>query len=1076
MLAVPQVDGVIGPDEWRLGAAHLGLVTSEGAFFPSKVRVRTVCDGATAFVAVESEVPVRGILTRVMKGAPGGLAAIDDAVLLKLGDGRVVSVNACGTEAVTGGALPKNLKTASTVTNGWWTLEASLPVAEAGPLEKMDVGRHFAWVSKEWPAKAFVAKNGSVFPPADRPFVTYETVTGGSDAYVLKGNVVNPTDRSANYHLSLRARPSVSQPVGLERDFALKPGEVRPFELKGAILGDEEIAVATAERTWKLHPNNQTDPFVRDLSAADAMSVKFAYYPSYNKFHLRVDVAQVPDWRRDVKGVVFTLFDAADKAVVTRVLKPGATGLAEEIFDIVDLRPLTVKSGNPKYRVHVALGGVAGKPYEKNLFRHAMDWEGNRHGLSDVVVPPFEAIVMGSRDRVWTAKTLLREHELNSIGLFGQVRCPAAEGETAPTRPILADGGMKLVAKIGGRVVELRGRLSVEQSESPVRRRWTSAIDQDGVKGRVEAVFEYDGQLEWWLTLERGSFDALKLVVPFRGDEGTLMHAVIDTSCNNYAGVVPAGRGRVWDSRNAKGKQSILGSFLPYVWVGGPLRGLSVYGDSDKGWEQSAGWPDKPSVPAQEIVRRADGTVNLVLNLGQKPFSVTEPRTIHLGFMATPVKPMRENWRGWNAGWFYGAGVCWGAGPMDANVQPFDGTDEFWRKIAEARDTGKWDEKYLEDAVSRCPYPGKPGEYEYEKKKASIRHHFKVGLADAARCRRNQAMVWYTNARGVDYGIPSGATYCDEWNINTFMDMDRDFTRFSKRDYYLDPNRAFQDYAGWWYRKMITSRGGDRLYWDVVQPKANFDTVGTDAYAIPDGRVQPSLGMFNMRGLIKRCATVQAELGADATGNWIHMTNTAIAPNSAFAGFHYDWEDETAPLAFQEKYPLDYMQACVIGRQFGVKVGIMGYFSGVGKEKADWYQRTGAGVILTHELTWRWNSVVWQKVHKDLCNWGYRTQSVRVWNYWNRDVAYPLDVKGVDKVASIVILKDDGTVRIVVSDYSGRGGTLVLCPDAEMLGMSGSLSAYDVESGSPLPVKGGAVSVSLKPFDFAVIGIGRESK
>ncbi|MBQ2632087.1 MAG: hypothetical protein IJG13_20615 [Kiritimatiellae bacterium] len=1074
LAAEPVVDGVASQDEWRQGASHIGLVTSDGAVFPSMVRVRTLRGGGRAYVAVESAVPERGILRRVMKDAPGGLAGIDDAVLIRLADGRVVSVNAFCAVAAKGGEIPRGIAAASTVTNGWWTLEASLPVSEIGDLGKVDVGRHFALAEAGRERDAYVAKKGGVFPPVNRPFAAFEDVSGGSDSYVLSGRVVNPADETARFHLSVRARPSASQPAGLERDLALKAGDVVPFELKGAILGDEEVSVVADGRSWRLRPNNASDPFAKDLAAADAVSVKFAYYPSYNKFHLRVDASLVPDWRRDVKGVLFTLLDAATNAVAKRVVGVNTNGLAEEIFDIPDLRPMTVRSGNPQYLMRVALDGVPGKPYEKRLYRHAMEWEGNKYGLSDIVVQPFTAISQSGDGTV--VGTILRKHCLNSLGLFEQVLCPAAEGSREPVRPILAKGGMKLVATIDGRDVELKGRLFIEKSDNPVKRRWTSEIDMAGVKGGVEALFEYDWQLEWRLRVERGRFDALRLVVPVRAEEGRLMHAVVDTQGRNYAGVVPPGSGRVWDSRSAKGRQSILGSYLPYVWVGGPLRGMSVYGDNDRGWEQSAGWPVAPSVPAQEVVRERDGTVCLVLNLGQKPFVVTESRTIRIGFMATPVKPMKDNWRSWDAGLFYGSGVCWGAGPMDADVQPFDGTDEFWRKIAEARDTGKWDAKYLEDAVSRCPYPGKPGDVEYEKKKASIRHHFKAGLVDAARCRRGRAMVWYTNARGVDYGIPSGATYCDEWNINTFLDLDRDFTRFSKRAYFLDPNKAFRDYAGWWYRKMITTRAGDRLYWDVVQPKANFDTVGTDAYVVPGGRVQPSLGMFNMRELIKRCATIQAELGVDATGNWIHMTNTAIAPNSAFAGVHFDMEDDVSPQAFQKKYPLGYMQACVIGRQFGAVVRVMGYFAAAGKERAEWYQRTGAGVMLTHELSWRWNSHVWQKVHKGLVSWGYRSPRVRVWNYWNRDVPYPLAVDGIGDAASIVMRKDDGTVRIVVSDYGGKGGSVRLVPDAGLLGLGGDFFAFDAESGAPLQVSRGAVSLSIKPFDFAVVGIGKDAK
>ena len=98
-----KVDGRIEADEWMSAAEYYGVVTPDGEAFPSEVHVFARKDTANVYVAVRSAVPPRGLLNRVMKGAPGRLAAIDDAVLLKLDDGRVVCVNANGAVAGVGG-------------------------------------------------------------------------------------------------------------------------------------------------------------------------------------------------------------------------------------------------------------------------------------------------------------------------------------------------------------------------------------------------------------------------------------------------------------------------------------------------------------------------------------------------------------------------------------------------------------------------------------------------------------------------------------------------------------------------------------------------------------------------------------------------------------------------------------------------------------------------------------------------------------------------------------------------------------------------------------------------------------
>src|SRR5690606_23106710 len=63
--------------------------------------------------------------------------------------------------------------------------------------------------------------------------------------------------------------------------------------------------------------------------------------------------------------------------------------------------------------------------------------------------------------------------------------------------------------------------------------------------------------------------------------------------------------------------------------------------------DNDSGWITDDETPAQQIVRLADGTLELRLQLVQKSAQWTTPREITLGFLATPTKPMPENWRLW---------------------------------------------------------------------------------------------------------------------------------------------------------------------------------------------------------------------------------------------------------------------------------------------------------------------------------------------------------------------------------------------------------------------------------------------
>ena len=78
----------------------------------------------------------------------------------------------------------------------------------------------------------------------------------------------------------------------------------------------------------------------------------------------------------------------------------------------------------------------------------------------------------------------------------------------------------------------------------------------------------------------------------------------------------------------------------------------------------------------------------------------------------------------------------------------------------------------------------------------------------------------------------------------------------------------------------------DAVYWDDIFPQSNFDTVGTDAYMLPGGTVQPSAGIWNMRALVRSGAVLAHELGKP-NRNMVHITNTAIAITPGSTAIEY---------------------------------------------------------------------------------------------------------------------------------------------------------------------------------------------
>ena len=905
------------------------------------------------------------------------------------------------------------------------------------------------------------------------PEVTIEKMGRGKTAsawdVVLK--VRNPGAKARKLAFDFSARPVNSQPVKKHEEFSLAAGAEKLLKVSGPVLDDEKILVEMSvksangryvcfNRARVFAPNAEEPEWMR---APSAVSFKFAYYPYENTVHASADITGCDDFEK-VKTFRLAILrkGAKGKPVATKAFAASPDGKTE--FFWTGLPEL-----DGEYVCTLVGEGLEAVKAEQPFLRRRFPWEKNLLGKSDAIPAPFEKIVRlfdcsdcsvaGKHDHV---KVVLRDHALDKkTGLWKQVN---AAGKDLLARP------MALVS----------GNRTIEQSEQ-------------SNNFAASAEWDVDGLMLWRLTLKPGHYEPMALEIPMKPERAWLYHECADGLRNNSAGRIPAGTGRVWDSTMAKGRSSIVGTYLPYVWVGGPLRGISVFGENDRGWviantvpsPSSATGADKGSaredasstVPCQEIVREPDGTVVLKLNLIQIPVDITEERTIKIGFMATPVKPMLENWRSKEHGSLLGACYYWGGFWDSHAVEPFDGTDEFFRVMGEERRTGVENKEYITRCIEAYPYPYKKGTPEYEDHHRRIAAHYGSGHHNAAwSFKRKNELVFYTNGRGVHYGDPKGqgATFCNEWN--RFEYMDREFTIMSMRAYDLDPVESYRDYAAWWYERMLGTGACDHLYWDDVFCQSSFNLVQTDAYRLPTGQIQPSSGIFNMREQVKRCAVLQTEMGKDARGNWVHMTNTAMAPVLAFAGVNYDWEDSSGTNPPQVKYPSDYILACTIGRQFGNRVGIMGYFDFSLDKKGEKYrylERCRAGVMIAHEL--RCGGDAYKAVHDKLVAWGYRKPETQVWNYWDEDVAFPVTVKGGDFPALAMAKWGSGLqsasneVLVVVSSFNADDRTVTIAPDAKTLGLASGFKAYDFETGAEIPLSGGVASLSVPAYDFKVV-------
>lgn len=1106
MKKAPKIDGVLQEDEWAGSVRIAGYCRlGKEELVPARAVYRLGTDGRKIYFGAVCETPKNGILRNVLPRKGNALALMDDSFEFVFSpdpqngvkpDLYHMIINANGARYAqgqkNGEGVPWNIdpENASREENGEWSFEMAIPLESIGikDIFSQTLGARLCRNWKRLTAEmkcpggqsTFVNKSGPFFTSARIPLFRFRkdacavetlqlTSEDPSSQYDLRFRIVNPTDSPITVKAVVSCKPVNSQPTYLEKTVTVAAGSSEVVSAPGPVLGDEAIvssvnftspdgSIVYFRRNFIWQMNQKLTKF-EDAAAkkdADRIAVKFTYLPTYNKMRIIANLSTVKE-KAKLTAIRAEVRDNAGTVIASTGLSPlNDRAISDTEWTIPDLRPLTVKSGNSLYTLVVNFDGIQGSEKKLTFYRDAMDWEGNRIGKDpDIQIFPFTPITLDGM----VLGTIGKKHTLLETGLWKQID---GAGKT-----ILRDNGMRLEAVKDGKTTEVSARGFKVTKHTKTRLEAESELVSDCLKGSIRMFWEDDGMMRWKMTLTEGSADLLRLIIPFDKKIAGMMHACTDGIRFNYAGVIPEGTGVVWDGTKAP-RNSIVGSYVPYIFLGNAVQGLAVFGENDKGWTQSE------SLPAQQIVRDEKGNIDLILNIFASPCEVKEPRTVDIGFLGTPVKPMPENWRTTDRH-ITGILSClyWGCYSASDDIFPRNEDTSLWTEMVRVRREGNVDPAFKEKWLAGYQGAYPPGSEGDKRQRESWARHINAAFHVMREQHKNldkvpnPKILIYTNARGVNFYCPSGRTYCDQWTA--FETMDRDFNLLSMVAYDLDPDETYRDLAAWWYKKMFESGAIDYIYWDDTFLKSNFTLGACEAYRLPDGTIQPASGIYNQRELVRRCAAVQTEMGRDVY-NRMHMTNAALAPVSSYLQTHYDWEDIKSGMDFQDRYSKECILASTAGRQMGVEVYAIGFIQAETPERMAELIRSGIGTTVTHEILWNGGGKGRKEreaIYKPLNDFGYRKDpEVRVWNYWDDD--YPLAVTGGE--TSSIVMARGGKAMLMVNDY-GNGGSFVVKPDASALGLKAGFQAFNVETGKPLLVKDGKILIELKKHDFMLIEI-----
>lgn len=1085
MSKAPTIDGVIGDGEWD--TLRVSRFTSQQDLLQQRPGEFWVgSDGKKLYIAVRSGVhPTAGAVTKYTDTAgtkDEQRSVFDDSIELWFhnaplggpGEYYQVLLNSAGVlydqefdavEKIGRTYWRVDMQQAHKIENGLWTAEfaidlASIKVKDPTQPLALRVCRNYkhVWNQSRWAPRVIAFDAPDTMPLvrfAGAAPVVSEAGFQDDKGICVAVEVRNPGDKPLPVTVKLGYNAESQPRYFAETPAELKPGETRRFEYrKEFFTGDNYPALAEALVTggdgtvlyhrdvkWQTKPKGTGWAPMGDAPPEEAVRFDFEFHPTPVAARWRVEFAGMKG-REDVKAVRLEIAptNAGARAVYTAMAQPEAGTFA------VPVRTETIKGlrdGIYEARVYVDAGEPADKPVKTTLFGYRTDfpWLNNTIGEDDIVIPPFTPMTVEGL----TVKTVLREHTLTGNGLWEQV--------TAEGRPLLT-GPMRIEVVRGGKVEVAEGKAKIGASK-PTAVEASSEWKTAAVTGRTQMTMEYDGCAKVTLTLEPADdqpVDALRLVIPLADKEMPLMHAVGDGIRFNYAGAVAKGEGKVWGSDKASRNQ-LLGTFLPYLWVGGESRGLCWFAGNDRDWILD---PEEKN-PALELRRRGEA-LELVVNLVQVPAALGRTRTIVFGLMATPARPMPENpsWRRMGVASGVPAehnykilGMChyWGANLYQ--VKPRGEDYEIVRQIAAVSRGEPKDQAFFDAYLAKHP---------------DIRAEINWSVQGAT-----AGVIPYTNLRGDNDRTPEWFVYQDEWRNEAFSGRVPPGGHSGPVDFCvsLPPSRV--DYLLWHYQKLIEN-GFAGIYWDNIYITANANPASGGAYVRSTGGMQPEADIWRIREVTRRTAVMLHKMGKRNV-SVPHITNALLVPAFAWTGFNLDWEWKYGNTDFQDRFTRDYIRACSLGLQNGgVPLILDGIKDITSKDQQDWVERTQIAACVPHEIkVWQVGSRYY-KLLQFMLALGYGTPECTVYHYWDENPV--AEVEGLD--AAWILFAGKDKVLVVIGDY-GNGGTGKLTLDVRRLGLPADFTAVNWENaGEVMTAAGGVVTLApLKKHDFRALVIGK---
>jgi hypothetical protein len=637
-----------------------------------------------------------------------------------------------------------------------------------------------------------------------------------------------------------------------------------------------------------------------------------------------------------------------------------------------------------------------------------------------------------------------RDHELSPLGFPAKIHIfqpePTLQG---PWEQVLA-GPVRLVLVRGRRRDEIAAAASsIAATGDALRANWSAKGKAKGLAVTLSAVMEYDGVCRYRLTYGPDGppvvCDGLVLEIPLKSRHATLMHVLSDAVGLEHSGLVPAGIGVVWDSAERVNRK-MYGTFRAMAWLGTEDRGVCWFGDSDRGYTLD---DQRPTL----AIRRDEDQVVLEVRIVNCPSTLRSEKAVEFGLLATPVKPLPQDWRRWIFPQWRG--------------QP--GLPHLFEQV----ELGSSNPPYDLAAMGILPQDWSATALEFKKLR---------------QINAEAIYMEYWCSDILALGHPEMRLWAGEWSRLAHDCFNTRSPRYQGDDQvYCLVQRAtpsLQAFRLWAYDQQLARLGPFSFYEDNAQQEVQFDLAKAVGYIRADGKRQPVFDTLACRDYYRRLA-LRYEARGLRNLSAVHKSYSMLIPAFTHVTVAIDGEQPGQDRVGTDyidvwKDQMAYFRAHILGRQYGV---LPCFLSEIhlhsGEDPQGKATRALLALLLPHDVAiWPGSLQNFAPIRKwwqIMDEFGFGRKPMRFCPYWAAPGhrAAEADVAGV-----YVTLWQTSEAALLVASNFGEAHDVRIRLDLARLNFAreGGLLVQDAESGETLPATGAEeLDLHLPRHDYRLL-------